>query len=282
MSVKIIQDRLRSFRCQSVQEEEHALREITQELVLAALTRTDFYNVACFHGGTCLRIFYGLNRFSEDLDFALKQPDPDFELDKYLKKIALELEAFGYRIEIADRSTIGSAVKKAFIKDDSLGKILKLQYLNVGRVMSKIRIKIEIDTRPPSGSSYENKYLDFPFLSAVTVHDLPSLFAGKIHALLCREYMKGRDWYDFLWYAGRSAKINLKLLGSSFDQAGPWAGQGLLVDEKWCQEQLRAKILSVDWPSTREDVQRFVKPSDLASLDLWTTELFLDRSDRLF
>ncbi len=281
MSVKIIQDRLRSFGCQSVQEEEHALREITQELALVALSRTDFYNVACFHGGTCLRIFYGLNRFSEDLDFALKQCDQHFALDHYLKKIALELEAFGYQIEIADRSTVDSAVKKAFIKDDSLGKILKLQYLNVGRVMSKIRIKLEVDTRPPMGSGYENKYLDFPFLSAVTVHDLPSLFAGKIHALLCREYIKGRDWYDFLWYAGRSTKINLELLASSLEQSGPWAGQRLSVDESWCCQQLRAKIESMDWPSTRQDVQRFVKPNDLAGLDLWTKELFLDRLDRL-
>jgi hypothetical protein len=120
----------------------------------------------------------------------------------------MELRAYGYNVEIVDRSSLDSAVKKAFIKDDSLGKVLQLQHVKADRSASKIKIKIEVDTNPPAGSVFENKFLDFPFTCALTVQDMPSLFAGKMHALLCREYVKGRDWYDFLWYTGRRASVN--------------------------------------------------------------------------
>lgn len=281
MSVKIIQKRLESYQCHSAQEEDHALREITQEVALAALTRSDFYQVASFQGGTCLRILYGLNRFSEDLDFILREPNTAFSLEKYLKNLSIELRAYGYQIEIVDRSKVEMAVKKAFIKDDSLGKVLQLQHLKADRSMSKIRIKVEVDTNPPAGGFFENKFLDFPFVCALTVQDMPSLFAGKIHALLCREYVKGRDWYDFLWYVSYRAAINLKFLAAALEQTGPWAGRKIEVDSQWCCAQLREKILSIDWQAARNDVARFIKPSELASLDLWKADLFLDRVDKL-
>ena len=210
MSVRIIQDRLNGYGCRSTLEEEQALREITQEIILAGLSRTDFFRHGAFQGGTCLRVFHGLNRFSEDLDFAL-----------------------------------------------------------------------EVDTNPPGGARFETKYLDFPFPSAIRVFDLPSLFAGKVHALLCREYVKGRDWYDFIWYTGRRTRLNYELLGSSLEQMGPWRGQGLQVDRPWCVERLRAKIEATDWLRTREDVRRFVKASELASLGLWGREFFLGQVDKL-
>jgi len=281
MSIKIIQKRLEFYQCDSAQEEDHALREITQEVALAALTRSDFYQAASFQGGTCLRIFYGLNRFSEDLDFILKEPNSAFSLEKYLKNLSIELQAYGYQIEIVDRSKVETTVKKAFIKDDSLGKVLQLQHLKADRSVSKIRIKIEIDTNPPPGSFFENKFLDFPFVCALTTQDIPSLFAGKIHALLCREYVKGRDWYDFLWYVGYRATINLKFLKAALEQAGPWAGKSIEIDNQWCCEQLREKILSIDWKVARNDVARFIKPIELASLDLWNADLFLDRVEKL-
>ena len=246
MSTKIIQDRLDSYQCSTALEEEQALREITQEVALAALGRTDFFKYAAFQGGTCLRIFYGTNRFSEDFDFLLKEPDQKFNLDTYLKSLSIELEAYGYKLETTDRSRTDSTVKKAFIKDNSIGKVLQLNHLRADRSMRKIRIKLEIDTNPPEASNYEIKYLDFPFVSSVTTQDLHSLFAGKIHALLCREYTKGRDWYDFIWYAGRSADINYRFLASALKQQGPWQEQDLKIDKEWTIKTLREKICSLD------------------------------------
>jgi predicted nucleotidyltransferase component of viral defense system len=279
MSVKIIQDRLDSYLCKTAFEEEQSLREITQEVALAALARSDFFKFAAFHGGTCLRIFYGTNRFSEDFDFLLKEPDKNFDLQPYLKDLSDELLAYGYQLEVVDRSKADSAVKKAFIKDASIGKVLQLNQIRADRSMRKIRIKFEIDTNPPAGSHYEIKYLDFPFVSSVTVQDLPSLFAGKIHALLCREYAKGRDWYDFIWYTSRGAEINYQFLASAIKKQGPWQGQDLKIDKEWCLKMFREQICSLNWQEARNDIKRFVRQNELASIELWNKDFFLDRLD---
>jgi len=279
MSIKIIQDRLDSYQCKTALEEEQALREITQEVALAAFARSDFFKFAAFHGGTCLRIFYGTNRFSEDFDFLLKERNGNFSLQPYLKGLSDELLAYGYQLEVVDRSKADSAVKKAFVKDSSIGKILQLNHLKADRLMRKIRIKLEIDTNPPEGSGYEIKYLDFPFVSSVIVQDLPSLFAGKIHALLCREYAKGRDWYDFIWYTSRGVRINYQFLASALKQQGPWHGQELQVDKEWCLKTLRDRICSLAWQQARDDIKRFIQQKELVSIELWSKELFLDRLD---
>lgn len=190
MSVSIVQSRLATYACASAMAEEQALREITQEIILAALGRTDFFGRAGFHGGTCLRIFHGLNRFSEDMDFALDTADPSFDWLPYLDQVCAELAAYGYGFEIEDRSKGGETVRMAFLKDDSLGKILRLEYRPCSGPQRKLRVKLEVDTRPPSGATYEMPVLDYPFPSAVRIFDLPSLFAGKMHALPCRRYVK--------------------------------------------------------------------------------------------
>ena len=281
MSVQMIQDRLNSYGCQSTIEEEQALREITQEIALAALGRTDFFQKAAFQGGTCLRIFYGMNRFSEDLDFALQKPDPSFVLTSYLEALGKELAAYGYGLEMDDRSKAEQAVRMAFIKDDSLGNLLRLNYKPAAGPARKLRIKLEVDTNPPAGASLETKYLDFPFPSAVCVLDLPSLFAGKVHALLCREYLKGRDWYDFVWYTARKTPVNYGLLSSALEQLGPWKGQEVRTDREWCVRQLRSRIEATDWKQASQDVRRFVKPHELPSLDLWSREFFLAQCEKL-
>ena len=209
MSIDIIQKRLDGYRCGSRQDEEQALREITQEVALAALSRTDFFTQAVFQGGTCLRVFYALNRFSEDLEFLLKAPGRNFRLEKYLHGLFRELSAYGYRLEVVDRQEQKSAVQKIFLKDDSLGKVLHLKHIRQDRSMAKIRIKLEVDTNPPAGGNVEVKYLAFPFAVDVACQDETSLFAGKLHALLCREYVKGRDWYDLLFYSTRRTMPNL-------------------------------------------------------------------------
>jgi len=281
MSLEIIQQRLESYACGSRIEEEQAIREITQEVVLAALGRTEFFGHAAFHGGTCLRIFYGMNRFSEDLDFALREPDGEFSLAEYLAAIAEELGIYGYDFEISDRTRPDRAVQKAFLKDDSLGKVLRLGFRARTGPMRKIRIKLEVDTNPPEGSGFEVKYLDFPFVSSMTLHDAPSLFAGKIHALLCRQYIKGRDWYDFIWYTSAQTEINLTLLSAALDQTGPWQGQHLTVDTDWCKSQLEQKVRQIDWSAAARDVQAFIKPQDQPSLDLWSVDLFTAQIDKI-
>ncbi len=281
MSIKIIQDRLERYACASTQEEENALREITQAVALNALYNAEFFKVAAFQGGTCLRIFYDLNRFSEDLDFALITPNSRFEVMPYLAPLGKELEAFGYRVEIIERSKADDTVKKVFIKDDSIGDILQLEYPKHDGHARAIRIKLEIDTNPPLGARVENKFHDFPLNFAVTAHDLPSLFAGKSHALLCRAYTKGRDWYDFLWYVRRSAPLNYAFLSNALMQQGPWRGKTIAVDRAWYLREMRTKIESIDWNEPRNEVRRFLKPNELKSLELWEKDFFLDRLNKL-
>ena len=281
MSVALVQNRLNAYACTSALEEEQALREITQEIALAALGRSDFYEKAGFQGGTCLRIFHGLNRFSEDLDFALTKPDTTFEITSYLEQVGKEMQAFGYEIEVEDRSKAGLAVQKAFLKDDSLGKVLTLGYRPRTGPLRKLRIKIEVDSRPPAGASYEMPVLDFPFPSAVRVFDQPSLFAGKIHALLCRGYLKGRDWYDFIWYTARKTPVNLTLLSAALDQQGPWAGQGIQVDRDWCLREISGVIEKLDVDQAREDVRRFLKPVEIPSLAWWSKDFFLQQCQKI-
>jgi predicted nucleotidyltransferase component of viral defense system len=281
MSVKMIQQRLLSYDCKTDIEEQQAIREITQEVVLAALGRGDFFKYALFQGGTCLRIFYGLDRFSEDMDFILRDADPSFQLKDHIKHLADELSAYGYNIEITDRDKADAVVKKAFLKDDSLGKVIELRHSQQTGPIAKIRIKLEVDTNPPTGSGHELKYLDFPFVSSVAVQNRPSLFAGKIHALLCREYIKGRDWYDFIWYTSNRIGINVGFLTSAIHQLGPWQGQSIAIDKAWVLNELERKIVSMNWQQAAEDVRRFVRIAAQPSLDLWSKELFLGQLDKI-
>jgi len=281
MSIKIIQERFDAYQCSSQQEEENSLREISQEITLAALSRGDFFKKAAFQGGTCLRIFYGLERFSEDLDFVLKSPNRQFSFKPYVRNMAMEFESYGYRLEVSDRSKAEDTVKKCFLKDDSLGKVLNLTHLKGVTNARKIRIKLEVDTNPPAGSGFANKFLDFPFPFAVTLQDMHSLFAGKSHALLCREYIKGRDWYDFIWYTSRRVKMNWELLSKAINQQGPWKGQNIKINRDWYIKEMVKKIEGVDWKAAKEEMTRFLKPSAMAGLDVWGKEFLLDRLQKL-
>lgn len=283
MSIAMIQEKLKSYNCQSLQEEENAIKEITQEIALLSLSRSDFFREAAFQGGTALRIFYGLNRFSEDLDFTLLEPKKSFEWKPHLKSMTEEFEVYGYKLEIQDRTMAGAAVKTAFLKDNSIGKVLNLGVWDQASARSdkKIAIKLEIDTQPPPGSVYELKYLNFPLPFAVNIQDKPSLFAGKSHALLCRKYLKGRDWYDFLWYVGQGTKPNFILLANALEQLGPWQGKKLKITKEWYFREMEVKIRSIDWAAAKRDVERFLRPGDLGTLNLWSKELFLESLHRL-
>ena len=279
MSIQLIQERLNAYNCASQQEEENALREITQELALAALSRSDFFKKAAFQGGTCLRIFHSLERFSEDLDFMLRIPDQNFSFTPYIKNMASEFESYGYNLEVIDRSKAEDIVKKCFFKQDSLGQVLSLTHLKFKT--TKIRIKLEVDTNPPKNSGFVNRFLDFPFPFSVTMQDMPSLFSGKSHALLCREYTKSRDWYDFIWYISHKIKMNWDFLSSALNQQGPWKGLKLKVERNWYTGEIAKRIERIDWNTSKQEMLRFLKPTAIPGLDVWSKEFFLDCLSRL-
>ena len=262
-------------------EQENVLQELMQHEVLASLSRAGLFAEALFHGGTCLRILWGMNRFSEDLDFLLKQPDPDFRWEGYLEAVRKDCELEGFSFEVQDRCQAGTAVQKAFLKTDSIGKVLTLDLPFERHQRRKIRIKLEIDTNPPEGSAFETRYLTFPVTVPLTVQSLESGFALKLHALLCRPYVKGRDWYDLVWYAARKTRPDLVLLRNALQQQGPWAGRDVAVTLPWVQDTMQAVIRRVDWNAARDDVQRFLPLREQEGLRAWGAELFTQLLDRV-
>lgn len=281
MTLDLIHDRLSFYDLPDRVAEENAIKEICQEITLAALSRSDFFRVGAFMGGTCLRILHGLRRFSEDLDFVLRSPDPDFEWTPYLHAIEEEFKAFGLTCAAVDRSRAEQTVKKAFLKEDSFGQVLQLQYSRTRADLQKVVIKLEIDTHCPKGAQLNTVSLNYPYPFAVTSHDLPSLFAGKCNAILTRTYVKGRDWYDFLWYVRSKVNINLDLLKSSLEQFGHYAGLNITPSTKWLISELNTKITNLDWSKARMDVDRFLSDNERRSLDLWGPDFFLSITEKL-
>ena len=278
--IDLIQKRLSSYHSSSPVEEENALKEIVQEIILFALWQADFFEVAAFQGGTSLRILNGLSRFSEDIDFILLESDPAFSWQTYLAKLTETCEKFGVSPEALDKNQLDRNVRTAIIKDDSIANQLNLSFMNNpgGR---KLKIKLEIDCNPPAGSGFEYTYLDFPVDFEVCHQDLSSNFALKIHALLCRPYLKGRDWYDFSWYVSQGVTPNLVLLKNALEQYGPWQGEILKPDREWLVKTLSEKIASIDWKQAAVDVERFLKPLEQKSLSLWSERFFNSKLEKL-
>lgn len=281
MDANTLNARLRDYAPANAIEQELALQEILQGIVLTALSRAGFFKHALFHGGTCLRLVHGLARFSEDLDFLLKQADPEFQWTPYLEAIRQDCAAAGIDMETKNKSAAGVAVQKAWLKTDSIGTIFEWTPPYPRMAGRKIRIKLEVDTRPPEGSGFETHYLMFPEIVPITVQDLPSAFATKMHALLCRAYTKGRDWYDFLWFVSRQIQPRLDVLEHAIQQQGPWAGQRLHVSPAWMVQTLEGMIHSLNWSQAVNDVQRFLPVKEQAGLEQWGTELFLYHARRL-
>ncbi len=277
MISEIVQSRLAEYKFASPEDEWNAIREIVQELALAALSQSGLFKHAAFQGGTCLRIIHGLTRFSEDLDFALLTEDPGFEWQHYASSLSKEFQVFGLDVQIQDRTKLGSNIKTAFIKRDSVGQVLTFQFPRDRSQTQTIRIKLEVDSRPPAGATHETKLIDFPYPCPVTVHDLPSLFAGKCHALLCRTYIKGRDYYDLLWYLGRKTPVNLVLLQNALEQTGPWQGTELHIDQNWLIENLKSVIEKTDFPVAIADVNKFLGPIEARGLAYWGPKYFLEQ-----
>jgi len=281
MMIELIQKRLDAYKATNPVAEAQATKEIIQEIALYALWRAGFFEFAAFQGGTSLRILHDLPRFSEDLDFMLKEPDPEFAWAGYLEALLTCFEEFGLSPEALPKGRMENRIKKAVIKDNSITNQLNLSFYQ-GRENQKLKIKLEIDVQPPANSGYEYTYLDFPLDYEVCHQDLSSNFALKIHALLCRGFLKGRDWYDFNWYVKQKISPNLQHLENALHQYGPWQGNDKLsVDLEWLQDALNAEIEGIDWQQASDDVERFLSVIEQKSLSLWSERFFKKRVGEL-
>ena len=278
--IDLLRKRLKHYSATNAAQEEQAVKEMLQEVTLYALWRGGFFEVAAFQGGTSLRILHGLPRFSEDLDFILLEADPAFRWSRYFESLTGVLEQFGVRCELSERGHMDKAVREAMLKDNSLGRQLDLSFFDAANPR-KLKVKLEIDTHPPAGTGTTWHYLDFPVDFEVCAQDLPSNYALKLHALLCRPYLKGRDWFDFAWYCKQKTRPNLSHLAHALNQAGPWKGQKARVDAQWLAGALTAKIKTIDWPSAAQDVSPFLPSTEQASLTLWNERFFADKVRRL-
>ena len=269
------------YQPQSSKDYQNAVREIAQEIALLGLWRTPFYDHAAFYGGSALRIFHGLQRFSEDLDFSLLQPKPDFSLKAYLGAVADELAAWGFEFRAEGiEKNLPSPIESAFLKGSTVINLLQIgappeiaARLPKGQL---IRIKLEIDTDPPPGATPEMLTRLVPTPHQVRVYDLPSLFAGKLHAVLCRNWksrVKGRDFYDLVWYVGRRVPLNLAHLEARMRQSGDWPVETQL-DAHSLRKRLEERFASIRFDQAKEDIAPFLK--DPRELSLWSERFFMD------
>lgn len=270
---------LARYECKTLSDYENALKEIIQEIALLGLWRSKFFEHAAFYGGTALRILYGLDRFSEDLDFSLLQPKPRLDLTAYNRAIYDELSGFGLNAVVESKSkTHRTAIESAFIKAETKEALLHIEapaaLVSYLPNQKRLRIRLEVDTNPPPGFETESKPLLQPIPFFVRTYEPPDLFAGKIHAILCRGWanrVKGRDWYDFLWYVGRKIPVRLSHLRNRLIQTGHWREE-VALEQSHLLRLLRDRIKEVDITSARNDVQPFLRNS--RATEAWSKELF--------
>lgn len=261
-----------------------ALREIMQEITLAGLARTDFFENAAFYGGTALRIFYGLDRFSEDLDFSLLNTNEAFSLEPYFSAIQTEFAALGITVSFREKEkTKRTAIESAFLKTETIWTELVLEDIlkQTGiRSNKSIKIKIEIDRNPPVGFKTEQKLLLRPFSFYVKCYTRPSLFAGKLHALLFRKWnkrVKGRDWYDLEWYIKQRIPLDTNHFLQRAIASNDWKDTKITSDQ--INNLLQQKIENVSISSIKEDVVRFIYND--SNLDIWSAAYFKDLVDQM-
>lgn len=276
---QIIEQMLKQYSMQNVYDKKNGIKEVVQEIVLCGLSRANFFKTAAFYGGTALHIFYGLDRFSEDLDFSLKTSDPSFDFSEYLPILEKEIRSYGlnFKIELKEKS-VDSCIKSAFLKGNTKEHMLMLyadeQLARSIGSSELIKVKFEVDTNPPDGATFETKYRLLPIPYEITLYDMSSLFAGKIHAVICRAWknrVKGRDLYDYVFYLARGTAVNLVHLNARLVQSGhiPTEKKIKLEDVK---DMLRTRFANIDYTQAKQDVIPFIK--NLNALDVWNTDFF--------
>ncbi len=277
---RILEERLKGYNAETAEGEFDALREILQEVILSGLSDTDFFNLAVFQGGTCLRLIHGLRRFSEDLDFVLLAAQPRFDWSAYEKKINARCNLYGFEPEFLNKENQVNSVKKMLVKQGSLSDLVSFTHTQDPR--RKIRIRLDIDVNPPSGLSSETSFLDFPLPYRLHIPTINCLFAGKCHALLCRQYTKGRDLFDFQWFVSKHVEPDLEYLKSTLIQSGPWEGNDINVTPSWLKLALIERISSLDWNAAKDDIFRFLPEREVETVLLWSRDFFLSRIEKLF
>ncbi|OQY05884.1 MAG: hypothetical protein B6I20_00320 [Bacteroidetes bacterium 4572_117] len=280
--MSIIKQMLLKYDIGSENEILNALKEIFQEITLLGLYRGNFFSKAAFYGGTSLRILYGLNRFSEDLDFSLIEKDRSFNIEHYFKYIIDEFDALGVNVELRKKvkKEKSSNIESAFLKNDTSIRTLDIKTENLADILGsinyhkKIKIKIEVDTNPPLKFQTEAKTLLMPMTFNIVSMTLPNLFAGKMHAVLCRNWktrVKGRDWYDFEWYVKNNTRLNLEHLQERMIESGDFE-QGKKLDKKRFIELMNNKIDTLNLTKAIEEVQPFIKDNKI--FDFWSQDYF--------
>ena len=275
----MIREWVEEYGPKNEQEDKEALREIMQEIALAGLYRAGFFEKAAFYGGTALRIFHGLDLFSEDLDFSLLETDRDFNLGKYQDAIVDEFESLGMEVAVKEKNkSAKSNIGSAFLKSETLWRELQLEGIipqqGLDRI-ANIKITIKVDTRPPLGFETEEKLLLRPFSLYVKCFVLSDLFAGKMHALLFRKWgrnVKGRDWYDMEWYIKKKVPLNLHHFALRAKDSGDWNRND--ITEREFRDVLSKKIDSVNMKYVKDDIKRFIK--DQGRLEIWSPKYFHD------
>ena len=282
----IIEQMLSKYEIKNTTDEINALKEIIQEIILSGLSRSGFFKEAAFYGGTALRIFYGLDRFSEDLDFALISQNKDFDLSKYFSFIEKEINAYGLNMKINTKEkNVDSNVTSAFLKGNTLEHILKFfpseeknQY-NI--LLKQIKIKFEVDINPPDGATYEDKYKLLPSPHQIKLYDKGSLFAGKIHAILCRNWnlrTKGRDLYDYVFFLANNINVNMELVKNKLI-ASNYINKDDNFNIDMLKKLLIKKFSEIDYKDAKEDVMPFIK--DTSSLEMWNKDFFISITENL-
>lgn len=265
---------------QGATDQKNHIKEVVQEIVLSGLSRAGFFKHAAFYGGTALRIFYGLDRFSEDLDFSLKAPDASFDLASFLPVLETETRSYGldFRIEVKHK-TANSDIVSAFVKGNTKEHIMQFfpsepLARSIGS-QDLIKVKLEVDINPPAHAGFEQKYMLLPIPFELVSYDIPSLFAGKVHAVLCRKWkhrVKGRDFYDYIFFLSNGAKLNLKHLEARLIQSGKIPeGKTLTIED--VKSMLNERFSLADFSQAKEDVLPFI--SNKASVGIWKEEFFV-------
>jgi len=280
----MIKEWIAEYNPQNEEEILSALREIMQEITLAGLSRTDFFEKAAFYGGTALRIFYGSERYSEDLDFSLLKPDSNFSIEPYFKAVIDEFKSLGLTVSIKEKKkTKQTAIDSAFLKAETIWQEIVLEDIikETGvRSNKTLKIKIEVDRQPPLNFKTEEKLLLRPFSFYVKCFTKPSLFAGKMHALLFRKWknrVKGRDWYDLEWYIKKGIPLDVNHFLARAKDTNDW--QDARISNEQIIELFDTKIKSVSFSSIKEDVVRFIKNDDV--LNIWSPEYFKDLIEKI-
>ena len=280
----MIKEWIAEYNPQNKEEIVSALREIMQEITLAGLSRTNFFEKAAFYGGTALRIFYGLDSYSEDLDFSLLKPNPIFSIEPYFKAIIDEFKSLGLTVSIKEKKkTKQTAIDSAFLKTETIWQEIVLEDIikETGVHSNKtLKIKIEVDRQPPLNFKTEEKLVFRPFSFYVKCFTKPSLFAGKMHALLFRKWLnrvKGRDWYDLEWYIKKGIPLNVNHFLTRAKDTNNWQNDS--ISDEQIVELLNTKIKSVSFSSIKEDVVRFIQNDDV--LNIWSPEYFKDLIEKI-